>query len=76
MSYLRIEQSKAPGSNTLTFLVVSNRTYTVQSTEALGSGVWSRVADVIARATNRLERLIDSTPGDQRYYRLVTPQQP
>jgi hypothetical protein len=74
-SYLKIDQMTASGANTLQFIALSNKTYTVEFTEALGSGAWTRLADIFAHATNRTERVIDPGPCDRRYYRLVTPRQ-
>ena len=50
------------------------RTYTVQFTDALESAPWRKLFDVPARTTNYLHLLPDA--GTNRFYRLVTPQQP
>jgi len=60
---------------TLLLTAQSNIAYTVQFTEALGQGVWQKLADVPARPENRLESVTDSHPATNRIYRLVTPQQ-
>ncbi|MCI0745855.1 MAG: immunoglobulin domain-containing protein [Verrucomicrobia subdivision 3 bacterium] len=75
-SYLKVERIANTGSATLWFQAVSNRTYTVHFTDALSVGVWTKLADVIARATNHLESVMDSAATTNRYYRLVTPRQP
>jgi hypothetical protein len=62
-----------PGA-TVRFGTVSTRTYTVEFTDALGSGPWQKLADVVARATNRVEMISDPDYTMKRFYRLVTPQ--
>jgi hypothetical protein len=61
---------------TLQFNAVSNRTYTIQCTDSLSPANWSRVADVVARSSNRVENITNSTDGSQRYFRIITPRQP
>jgi len=75
-SYLRVAGVSAENSATITFLAVSNRTYTIEYTDALNSGVWSRLADVAASPTNRAATVIDPAPFDTRFYRLATPRKP
>jgi hypothetical protein len=48
----------------------------VQYTDALAAGAWSRLADVPARASNRVAQVIDPNYTTRRFYRLTTPQQP
>jgi hypothetical protein len=48
----------------------------VQYNDDLGSGQWLKLADVPARASNRVETLIDSSSSTNRTYRLATPRQP
>ena len=38
--------------------------------------IWSKLADIVARATNRTETVIDTESATNRFYRLVTPRQP
>jgi hypothetical protein len=75
-SYLKIDSIVAGGSATLTFGAVSNRTYSIEYTDALGAGPWSRLADVIARPGNRTETVVDAGFTTNRYYRVATPRQP
>ena len=51
---------------------MSNTTYTIQRHSTLSSP-WSRVADIVSRATNRTETVIDPASGTNAYYRLTTP---
>jgi outer membrane lipoprotein SlyB len=74
LSYLRIDQG--PGAATVNVAAVSNRTYTVQFTDNLNSGAWSRMADIVARSSNRIESFTDATWTTNRFYRVVTPRQP
>jgi len=80
LSYLKVEsigRAGAPSpSTTLQFLALSNKTYSVQYNNSLSGGAWSKLADVSARGTNRLEVLTDPAGTLQRHYRLVTPRQP
>ncbi len=77
-SYLRVDPvglAGFPGGATLTFNAVSNRTYAIEFTDALGSGAWNRWTDVEAAPTNRVQTLeIPGAVGSgARTYRLVTP---
>jgi hypothetical protein len=74
LSYLKVENlSVGAGPTMIGFFAVSNRTYSVLFKNALDAGAWSRLADTPARATNRVEMILDSVPGTNRFYRLVTP---
>jgi hypothetical protein len=73
---LRITRLIAGNPTTVEFDAISNKTYTVQHTDRVGDGSWSKLLDVIARATNRTESATDAGTGTNRYYRLVTPRQP
>jgi hypothetical protein len=75
MSYLRLE-GMSTNPTTLEFYAVANKTYTVQYRDSLTEGAWSKLADVLAMPTERLEQVIDPRSNPQRYYRLVTPYQP
>ena len=57
------------------FQAVSNKTYTVQYANEISTGPWSKLDDLVARATNRVEMIHDYASTPQRYYRLVTPRQ-
>jgi hypothetical protein len=63
-------------SATIRFAAISNKTYTIQFTDSLRTGLWSKLADFSARTTNRIESVVDSAENHgARFYRLVTPQQ-
>jgi hypothetical protein len=76
LSYLKIDSWTAAGGTIISFGSISNKTYTVEYTEALGSGLWSKLADVPARNTNATEAILDSGYTSGRYYRLATPRHP
>jgi hypothetical protein len=76
LSYLRVDSLDAGVGTQLSFMAVSNRTYTVQFTDALGSSAWQRLTEIPARATNRIEFVSDPTPSSHRVYRLATPRVP
>lgn len=48
----------------------------MQYSDALGAGTWSKLADVVARSTNRVEVIVDPAWTTNRFYRVVTPEQP
>ena len=74
LSYLKIDAIRADHPTTLEFFAVSNKTYTVQFKESLSAPTWSRLADIRARSTNRVEIVTNSVPESAlRIYRLATP---
>lgn len=74
-SHLRVTLA-LPGP-AVSFGAVSNRTYTIQFTDVLPApgGLWQKLADVVARTTNRVELLPDPAWTTNRFYRAVTPRQ-
>jgi len=74
-SLLRVQQTVTAGNVILQVGVVSNRTYSVQYTDNLGSSPWLKLADLIARPVNRVESVPDPTWTSNRLYRVVTPAQ-
>ena len=76
-SYLRIDHTITPGVGAVNFAAVSNRTYTVQYTDALPPAAnWQRLADIVSRPSNRVEVFLDPSWRTNRFYRAVTPRQP
>jgi hypothetical protein len=73
LSYLKIDSITATGVATLAFGAVSNKTYAVEYTDALGSGPWLRLTDLVARPMDRVETAVDAGFTTNRFYRLVTP---
>jgi hypothetical protein len=76
LSYLRVDLTALSGLPSVQVAVVSNRTYTVQYSDALGAVTWSKLADVIARPINRVETIPDPGWTTNRFYRITTPYQP
>jgi hypothetical protein len=76
LSYLKIDSISGGSGATLQFNAASNRTYSVQFTEALGSGLWQKLADVVGQTNAHVEVITDSNYTTNRFYRLVVPQQP
>ncbi len=74
-SVLRILSIESLGGNNvrLTFLAMSNRTYTIEYKDGLIDPSWSSLTNVAAAPTNRLEK-IDTTVTTNRFFRLRTPQ--
>jgi hypothetical protein len=75
LSFLRINLSTTPGQPTISFGAASNRTYAIDYTDQPG-GVWSRLADIFAQPTDRIETIPDPHASSNRFYRAVTPRQP
>jgi hypothetical protein len=75
-SYLKIDSVSFSNGASIIFGVVSNKTYTLQFTDTLGSGDWSGLTDLTARTNNAVETIFDPSHTDRRAYRLVTPKQP
>jgi hypothetical protein len=73
LSYLKIDSLTAAGGAAIRFGVVSTKTYRVQFTDALGSGLWSTLADLAARTNSAVETVFDPGFISNRAYRLVTP---
>jgi hypothetical protein len=67
--------SAGPGA-TLEFNAASNKTYTVQYTDVLGTGLWERLTDVVGQTNAHVEIVTDPNGSAHRVYRLATPQQP
>jgi serine/threonine protein kinase len=70
-----VEGRNLAGSIGIEFTSVSNKTYSVQYCDSLDGAAWSRLADVVARASDRVETVTDPNGTSNRYYRLVTPRQ-
>jgi hypothetical protein len=75
-SSLRVSLAIVGGQPTVSFAAVSNRTYTIQYSDDLGTNVWSKLADVLAHTNNRVEAFPDPTWTTSRVYRAVVPRQP
>jgi hypothetical protein len=76
-SCLKVEPlTGAPSATVISFLAVSNRTYTLERSEDVGGTSWTRFADVPAHTTNRVATLTDTNAAAGTFYRLATPRQP
>lgn len=75
-SFLKLTLAVPGQQPSLSFGAVSNRTYTIQFTDALPAAPWQKLADVLARTTNRAEIIADPAWTTNRFYRAVTPRQP
>ena len=73
-SYLKIEPSLDAAS--VWFAAVSNRTYTVQYSDNLSTGLWRSLADLGTRTNNVIHTIPDTSWTTNRAYRVVTPRQP
>jgi hypothetical protein len=75
-SYLKVDSINAGTEATLRFNAASNRTYSVQFTDSLGSGIWQRLTDVVGQTNAHMEVITDRNYTTNRFYRLATPEQP
>ena len=76
-SFLRISiPSAVPAGATLQFEAATNRTYSVQFTDMLGTAPWSKLGDFPARTNGRVEVIIDRDWKTNRYYRVTSPRLP
>ncbi|MCI0537555.1 MAG: lamin tail domain-containing protein [Verrucomicrobiales bacterium] len=66
------------GGVKIRFSAVAGKTYSVQSRNSVGPESWSRLQDVGPQGSDGIVELLDSSGGvnGNRYYRIVTPQQP
>ena len=71
-SYLKVEGLNRDRPVVISFGALSNRTYAVEFTDALGQP-WNRLAPILARTSNRVERVTDPGYTTNRFYRVVTP---
>jgi hypothetical protein len=79
LSYLRIDSIATGGGTgtTLSFGMVTARTYTVEYTDSLGVKPWARLLDVAAQRVSGPVTVLDPGPAPtNRVYRLVTPRAP
>ena len=77
-SYLKVDRiGRGVGGTSLEFLAASNKTYSVFYTSDLNSAPWQKLVDVDGRPTNWVSVITDPDRTKvERYYRLVTPNQP
>jgi hypothetical protein len=71
-SYLKVNIVRAGLAN-ISFIAVSNRTYTVLYSDGLNPPQWQKLSDVVARTSSRTEVVADLFNNTNRYYRLVIP---
>ena len=64
------------GEASFHFLAISNRTYSVQFSDAVTNAPWINWSNVAAASVNRTLFVTNSPGALRRYFRIVTPQQP
>jgi hypothetical protein len=72
-SYLRIESLDGNAGATVTFRALATKTYSVEYTDALDSGLWLRFGAVPGRGVDRIETVFDPNWTTNRFYRITTP---
>jgi len=75
-SYLRLDGTTAPPEVTVSFQARPQRTYTVEYTDDLSTGVWRKLSDFGAQSAARVESFQDRNYATNRFYRLLTPRPP
>ncbi len=76
LSYLHIvaRGDDGDGGNVVSFMAVSNRTYSVRYSDTIQNGIWTHWTDVPAQGTNRTVFLTNTPLNSlERFYRLLTP---
>ena len=76
LSCLRLDSLTLDSGARLGFGAISNKTYTIEFTSSVGSGLWTKLADVPPQPVNRAEVIRDPTATSNRFYRVVTPEHP
>jgi hypothetical protein len=74
-SYLKVDTITPTSGATLSFIAVSNKTYTIEFTDVLGAS-WRQLISTAARTTNWSAVVSDPTGNRARYYRIATPSSP
>ena len=81
-SVLKIETTESiigsDGTIKIRFLAASGKTYTLQYCDSVNGGAWQKLKDIAAEAVGRQVEVSGAISGQpsNRYYRIVTPQQP
>ncbi len=60
------------GSALLRFNAIANKTYRIEYTDSLSAGSWQTLQTIAAGPTRQID-VVDTPPGDTRFYRLRTP---
>jgi hypothetical protein len=64
------------GASYVSFWADSERTYTLEATDDVTAGPWTKVFDVPVGVRPRMLTVTNAIAADKRYYRLVTPRRP
>ena len=75
-SYLRVDLDAITGIADVIVSAVTNRSYTVQYSDQMPATTWTKLADIFAKTTNRMETNRDPAWVPNRYYRVILPAQP
>ena len=75
-SGLKLQALASFGTAAITLEAVASRTYSLFYTDGLKPSAWVKLADVPARGTNWTAVIPDPAASSNRFYRVVTPQQP
>ena len=73
LSYLKIDKLTLGSGAAVRFVALSNKTYTVEYTDAIGIGLWQRLADTYAISNTGPVTVVDTNFTANRFYRLATP---
>ena len=75
-SVFRSSVTKIAGGFRVQFTAMPGVAYSVMARDSLTAGSWVKIRDVAAQGAQHEEITDDITGLDQRYYQVVTPQQP
>jgi hypothetical protein len=75
-SYLKVEHIAANGGAVISFVSQEGKTYAVEFSDDIATGLWTRLTQLPARSASRTEVVEDPPPAARRFYRLVTPAVP
>jgi len=76
LSTLKLGSFLVNTQSVFSFLAASNKTYSVQYSPSLLNGSWINLTNLSSRTTNRTALITDRSIVTNRFYRVVTPQQP
>jgi hypothetical protein len=72
-SYLKFESLKIGGGATVIFSAVAAHSYSIEFTDAIGTGTWLLLTNIAPSPTNQTTQVFDSGFTAKRFYRIVTP---
>ena len=72
-SVLALQVAREGNAVKLRFTTAANTAYTIQRTDNINSGIWTKLTDISASPSPRLVEITDPAATPARFYRVVTP---